>query len=201
MATTQKRTSPERTKSLHPNSLLNPQQPASQTLPTVLPVLKVTDIQARQADIIWTYGNRDPRYLFPYLSYQLSKAESDALIFDAAYEGDEPVVTITELKPLTTYMLKLRIALTSAVSHGTHPDLWSKTYTEISFTTKDESILTKVTSQLVRAVFDADVAKVTTILNEYGKQLSMETRDKNNKTLLMVRKRKRQKTIQRLRRI
>ncbi|KAI8925470.1 ankyrin repeat-containing domain protein [Entophlyctis helioformis] len=140
-----------------------------QPLPSVLPVLKVTTVQARSVDVIWTYGNRDPRYLFSGLSYQLSRAEAEALNFE----------------PTTKYRFKLRIAFTSTLNSGAK-DCWSKTYSEVEASTTDESVLVKVTAQLTRAVIEADSAKVGAILNEHGKQLSMETRDKNGKTLLML---------------
>nr|KAJ3415194.1 Fibronectin type 3 and ankyrin repeat domains protein 1 [Polyrhizophydium stewartii] len=168
---------------------------AQQPLPSVLPVLKVTVVQARSVDVIWTYGNRDPRYLFSGLSYQLSRAEADALNFEVVYEGEEPMCVVGDLKPLTRYRFKLRIAFTSSLNSSAK-DCWSKTYSEVEATTTGEysnaghvaSVLVKVTAQITRAVIEADSAKVTALLNEYGKQLSMETRDKNGKTLLMVRR-------------
>eukprot|EP00842_Homolaphlyctis_polyrhiza_P003955 jgi/Hompol1/4560/HPOL_003701-RA len=105
-----------------------------QPLPSVLPVLKVTVCQARSVDIIWTYGNRDPRYLFSGLSYQLSRAEADALNFEVVYEGDEPMCVVSDMKPLTKYRFKLRIAFTSALTAGVK-DCWSKTYSEVETTT------------------------------------------------------------------
>ncbi|EGF79899.1 hypothetical protein BATDEDRAFT_35226 [Batrachochytrium dendrobatidis JAM81] len=160
-------------------------KPNQQPLPSVLPVLKVISTQARSADVVWTYGNRDPRYLFPGLTYQVSKAEANALNFEVAYEGEEPMFVLTDLKPLTKYKFKLRITFTKWLETG-KKDIWSKTYSEAEASTTDESTVVKATAQLTRAIIEADVAKSTSILNEHGQQISMESRDKNGKTILML---------------
>lgn len=43
-----------------------------------------------------------------------------------------------------------------------------------------------MTATFLKAIGMGDLAKVTSILNEFGKDLSLETRDKSGKTLLMV---------------
>ena len=105
----------------------------TEALPQLLPVLKATSIEARSVDVNWTYGNRDPRYLFPDLSYQLSRAEADTLLFEVVYEGDEPMFTLRDLKPMTSYRLKLRIDFTKNALANT--GTWSKGFSELEFST------------------------------------------------------------------
>jgi ankyrin repeat protein len=43
-----------------------------------------------------------------------------------------------------------------------------------------------MTAQFLKSVAIGDLVKASSILNEYGKELSLESRDKTGKTLLMV---------------
>jgi radical SAM superfamily enzyme YgiQ (UPF0313 family) len=43
-----------------------------------------------------------------------------------------------------------------------------------------------MTTQFIKAIVTRDVAKCTTILQEYGRDISLETRDKTGKTMLMI---------------
>jgi hypothetical protein len=107
------------------------QDNAKQGLPSVLPTLKATAIQARTIDVAWTYGGRDPRYIFSNLIYQVSRAEEKYLNFEKVYEGAEPLFTLKDLKPLTKYIIKLRIDF----AENTGNDTWSNNYSELQVTT------------------------------------------------------------------
>ncbi|KAH6572906.1 hypothetical protein BASA62_003180 [Batrachochytrium salamandrivorans] len=162
------------------------QPPSAQILlPSLLPVLRVANVQARALDVAWTYASQDPRYLYPGLRYQLSKVDTDALNYRAVYEGEEPLCYVADLKPMTEYTFKLRIAFTNALAVGGE-EIWSKDYSEVKVTTTDEHHIQKATMQLIRAIVQADTGRITKLLSEYGKQISMEARDKQGKTLLMI---------------
>jgi hypothetical protein len=52
----------------------------------------------------------------------------------------------------------------------------------------DETEAVKQTAILQKAITSGDEIKALSILDEYGDLISLETRDKNGKTLLMVTK-------------
>lgn len=103
------------------------------TIPTLLPVLSVTNLEARQLTISWTYGNKDPKIMFPHLAYQISRAEEDVLSFVAVYEGDDTICTIVDLKPSTQYRLKLRLESKARLDSGRAT--WSKHFQQIEICT------------------------------------------------------------------
>lgn len=168
------------------SSVLKPNTGAAspEVLPSILPVLAATNIEPFSVNVAWTYGGRDPRYLFNNLSYQFSYAEAETLSFEVLYEGDETMYTLTDLKPLTKYIFKLRIDFTQNVEKNMKT--WSKAFTEIEVSTTAETQAVKMTAQFLRSITLGDIQKASAIFKEYGKNLSLESRDKSGKTLLMV---------------
>ncbi|KAI8914301.1 ankyrin repeat-containing domain protein [Gorgonomyces haynaldii] len=158
----------------------------TESLPTILPVLKATHIDARSIDIVWTYADRDPRYVFSNLSYQLSRAEEETLKFEVVYEGEEPLFTIRDLKPTTNYKIKLRIAFTKNLTQQDTDSIWSKTYSELDVATIAETQAVKTTAAFLKAITTGDVNKATAIIKESRQDISLEARDKSGKTLLML---------------
>ncbi|KAJ3397482.1 hypothetical protein HDV05_002925, partial [Chytridiales sp. JEL 0842] len=86
---------------------------------------------------------------------------------------------VENLKPETYYVFKLRVWDDSEGE-------FSKSYKEVSTITNDEGYLRKETLQLFRAVAENNVPVVESILNSHGRQIGIESRDKNGRTPLMI---------------
>ncbi|KAJ3271260.1 hypothetical protein HDV01_006932 [Terramyces sp. JEL0728] len=146
-------------------------------LPGKFPKLDVVSVEARSVHFSWFVSP-----LYEGFQFQITRAELDTLDFETVYEGEGPECEIGGLKPQTNYLFKLRFQ--------SPPDqlsrIWSTDHTEISVTTPDESAVVKASHNFMRAVVDNEPGKVKSILEEFGKQISLEARDKNGRTLLMV---------------
>ncbi|KAI9188477.1 ankyrin repeat-containing domain protein [Polychytrium aggregatum] len=99
--------------------------------------------------------------------------------YSLAYEGADQKVTVAGLNPLTTYTFKLKFRFSEA-------EEWHKTSVEGSASTTDENLVTKVTTQLLRAIQDNNDSAVSQILFQHSKIINLDSRDKYGKTLLMV---------------
>ncbi|KAJ3323825.1 hypothetical protein HDV06_001195 [Boothiomyces sp. JEL0866] len=146
-------------------------------LPGKLPKLDVVSVEARSVHLSWYISP-----LYEGFQFQITKAELDILEFETVYEGEGPQCEIGGLKPQTNYQFKLRFQSPADRNNG----IWSTEHTEISVTTPDESAVVKASNSFMRAVVDNDPGKVKSILEEFGKQISLEARDKNGRTLLMI---------------
>ena len=93
------------------NRLASPNMP--DVLPQLLPVMKATNIEARSVTISWTYSNRDPRYLFPDLTYQLSRAEIETMVFEIVTDG---LLMNLVVEMCTSFVMKLTMDMTSLLA-------------------------------------------------------------------------------------
>ena len=150
---------------------------------TLMPTLKITSLSARSIDLAWLHPPKVKKELLLDLYYQISKAEVDNLTYEVVYEGKERICPITELKPLTKYTFKLRMG---RMETETGQIIWSREFTEFETTTSDESVLSKASGRLLKAVSERDYELALELIKEHKGKLSMEARDKYGKTLLMI---------------
>ncbi|KAJ3255570.1 Fibronectin type 3 and ankyrin repeat domains protein 1 [Boothiomyces macroporosus] len=146
-------------------------------LPGKFPQLEVVSVEARSIHLRWFISPLYEEFLF-----QITKEELDILDFETVYEGEGPECEIGGLKPQTKYQFKLRYQSPADRNIG----IWGSDYSEINVTTPDESAVVKASNNFMRAVTDNEPGKVKKILEEFGKQISLEARDKNGRTLLMI---------------
>ncbi|KAI9101701.1 ankyrin repeat-containing domain protein [Phlyctochytrium arcticum] len=114
------------------------------------------------------------------IKFQLSRAEADEIDFMVVYEGAETSYEINDLKPKTGYRLKLRVR-----GSDDYEDDWSKEFTEATGTTTDETISTRLVTQLFRAISNNDAKVMDDIIKKHPKELHLEARDRYGKTMLM----------------
>ncbi|KAJ3295693.1 Fibronectin type 3 and ankyrin repeat domains protein 1 [Borealophlyctis nickersoniae] len=152
-----------------------------------LPHLKQTSTHARTVDIAWSYAPQDePR--FPVL-FQVSRAEAGDPTHHVVFEGSGTRCEIGDLKPLTKYIVRLKVRRDDAAKDGEQDageGGWSREGVEVEITTADESQANKLTTQLLRAVASNDTATVKFLLQTHGKEISVEARDKYGRTPLMI---------------
>jgi ankyrin repeat protein len=151
------------------------------SLPSRIPSLKALGITCRSVNLQWLTDKDDWKTQYAKGLFQITKAELDILKFEVVYEGDESTFEVMNLKPNTLYRFILRFA-----DRRETPLIWSQEKSEIEVKTDDETLLNKTVTQIIRSIQESDSAKVKSILDEFGSQISAETTDKTGRTLLMI---------------
>ncbi|RKO83628.1 ankyrin repeat-containing domain protein [Blyttiomyces helicus] len=147
------------------------------TTPPLLPTPTLAKIYARTAQASWPV----PAQNSPWTRFQLSVTDDLEPRWEIAYEGASASTEVRDLKPETRYRLRLRAAVP-----GMADGVWGKEAVEVFFVTTDESLNVRLTAQILRAVGINDAVAVDALLSEHAAQISLETRDRYGKTLLMI---------------
>lgn len=102
----------------------------------VLPILRVTGFSPRSVELAWLYAHKGaPKATSssPSIMYQVSRSEHGSQAYEVVYEGSDRMCSVTELKPQTRYIFKLRIG--SKLEDESLPVSWSKEYVELETST------------------------------------------------------------------
>ncbi|TPX31129.1 hypothetical protein SmJEL517_g05476 [Synchytrium microbalum] len=140
------------------------------------PQIHFDHITTRSATVSWSFDPPLPRKTSVTFTLTTRLMSIPVAEITTHYKGPECSCIAENLFPNEKYVLRL-ICEWDGGDHTT---------TEVQFSTPDESDLHRASTQLTRAVTDGDVLATTKLLDTYGKELSLETRDKYGRTQLMV---------------
>ncbi|KAJ3370309.1 hypothetical protein HDU91_006309 [Kappamyces sp. JEL0680] len=134
--------------------------------------LETTDVDARACNISWQQADLAEGSIFKVITSEFPSMKSTD-----TYQGPLFKTCAENLKPQTKYKICLKVK----TSDGSFRQI-----DECELITTDESALQKAIYNLIRAITESEVLKVSSILKEYGRQINNETRDRQGRTLLMI---------------
>ncbi|TPX39521.1 hypothetical protein SeLEV6574_g07153 [Synchytrium endobioticum] len=154
--------------------------------PPLAPDLHLGPVTTRSATLEWSYPSdqsipHEPipskdAIIFKLETRLASTSVSESVVH---YQGQDMTCTAEGLFPQEGYIARL---ITEWVDP---PQNAQPSIVQLEFRTSDESELHRASAQLQRAVAENDSSKASMLLDRHGKELSLETRDKYGRTLLM----------------